>query len=30
MYAEAEDDAERLSIVMDIEELMADIKRAYP
>jgi uncharacterized protein (DUF433 family) len=30
MYADAEDDAERLSIVMDIEELMADIKRASP
>jgi uncharacterized protein (DUF433 family) len=30
MYADAGDDAERLSIVIDIEELMADIKRAHP
>jgi uncharacterized protein (DUF433 family) len=30
MYADAQDDAERLSIVIDIEELMADIKRAHP
>jgi hypothetical protein len=29
MWADAEDDAERLSIVIDIEELMADIKRAH-
>jgi uncharacterized protein (DUF433 family) len=30
MWADAEDDAERLSIVIDIKELMADIKRAHP
>jgi len=30
MYAEAEDDAERLAIVIDIEELMADIKTVHP
>jgi uncharacterized protein (DUF433 family) len=30
MWTDAEDDAERLAIVIDIEELMADIKRAYP
>jgi uncharacterized protein (DUF433 family) len=30
MWADAKDDAERLSIKIDIEELMADIKRAYP
>ena len=30
MYADAEDDAERLSVVIDIGELMADIKRAHP
>lgn len=29
MYQDAKDDAERLAIVKDIEELMADIKRAY-
>jgi uncharacterized protein (DUF433 family) len=29
MYADAEDDAERLSIVIDIGELMADIKRTH-
>jgi uncharacterized protein (DUF433 family) len=30
MWTDAKDDAERLSIKIDIEELMADIKRAYP
>jgi uncharacterized protein (DUF433 family) len=30
MYADAGDDAERLSIVIDIGELMADITRAHP
>jgi hypothetical protein len=30
MWADAKDDAERLSIKIDIEQLMADIKRAYP
>jgi uncharacterized protein (DUF433 family) len=30
MWADAEDDAERLSILIDIVELMEDIKRAHP
>jgi hypothetical protein len=30
MYADAGDDAERLSIVIVIGELMADITRAHP
>jgi hypothetical protein len=30
MWADAKDDAERLSILIDIVELMEDIKRAHP
>jgi hypothetical protein len=30
MWADAEDDAERLSILIDIVELIEDIKRAHP